>query len=68
MLKNEETYEKGRTPYLSLTQVVHLSTSHWSRQGARSSQLANLKQIVTERGKKEHYGVTKASFDRRDIC
>ena len=36
-------------PYLSLTQVMYLSTYRWSAQGTHSSQLANLKQIVTGR-------------------
>jgi len=66
--------------YLSLKQVVYLSPSHWSGQGAHSSQLANLKQIVTgRRGKgggarrrvsqrtQEKNGVTKACFDRKDL-
>jgi len=39
--------------YLSLTQVMYLSPSHGSGQGAHSSQLANLKQIVTGRREKE---------------
>ena len=38
--------KEGRPPHLSLTQVVYLSPSHWSGQGAHFSQLANLKQIV----------------------
>ena len=42
------------SPYLSLTQVMGLSPSHPSGQGAHSSLLANLKQIVTgRRGKGE---------------
>ena len=56
-------------------QVVSLSPSHGSGQGAHSSRLANLKQIVPgRRGKRgmeegvsdqqEQNGVTKASFDR----
>ena len=41
-------------PYVSLTQVMVLSPSHWSGQAAHSSRLANLKQIVTgRRGKEE---------------
>ena len=68
-------------PHLSLTQVVYLPPSHWSGQGTHSSQSATLKQIVTgrrEKGargqrrvsqtKQEQNGVTKASFDRKDIC
>lgn len=68
-------------PYLSLTQVMGLSPSHRSGQGAHSSRLANLKQIVTRRRgkgvggcrrkafqqKPEQNGVTKNSFDRKDI-
>ena len=46
--------EQRTHPYLSLTQVMYLSPSHWSRQGAHSSWLANLKEIVTgKRGKEE---------------
>ena len=49
--------EKRTLPYLSLTQVMYLSPSHWSGQGAHSSWLANLKQIVTgRRGKGEGWG------------
>ena len=47
-------YSKKRVPCLSLMQVIYLSPSHRSGQGAHSSQLANLKQIVTgRRGKGE---------------
>ena len=51
----KSVHTKQRTvPYLSLTQVIYLSPSHWSGQGAHSSRLANLKQIVTgKRGKEE---------------
>ena len=58
-------------------QVMYLCPSHWSGQGAHSSRLANLKQIVTGRrgkeergsqeGEQEQNGVTKISFDRKDI-
>ena len=71
--------EQRTLPYVSLTQVMQLSPSHWSGQGTHSSQLANLKQIVTgRRGKEEggrrkvfqlkpeQNGVTKISFDRKD--
>ena len=67
-------------PYLSLVQVMYLSPSHWSGQGAHSSWLANLKQIVTgRRGKEERVcrrvsqpkpeqnGVTKTSFDGKGV-
>lgn len=49
---------KQRTlPYLSLKQVIYLSPSHWSGQGAHSSPLANLKHVVTgRRGKGEGWG------------
>ena len=57
---------------------MYLSLSHWSGQGAHSSWLANLKQIVTGRRweggrrkafqlKLEQNGVTKIFFDRKDI-
>ena len=68
--------EQRTLPYLSLMQVMHLSPFHWSGQGAHSSPLANLKQIVTGRRGKEEGGlrkafqqnrVTKVSFDRKDI-
>ena len=64
---------------LFLTQVIYLSPSHWSGQGPHSSRLANLKQTVTggEEGKgrgggrrkvkPEQNGVTKISFNRKDI-
>ena len=60
-------------------QVMYLSPFHWSGQGAHSSWLANLKQIVIgSRGKEEGVaggiqpkpeknGVTKITFDRKDI-
>ena len=65
-------------PYLSLTQLMNLSPPHWSGQGAHSFQLANLKQIVTGRRgtggseeggpvKPEQNGVSKISFDRKDM-
>ena len=73
----KSAHTKQRTlPYLSLIQVLYLSPFHRSGQGAHSSQLANLKQIVTgRRGKEEgrsqpkpeQNGVTKISFDRKDI-
>ena len=44
-------------PYVSLTQVMYLPPSHWSDQGTHSSQLANLKQIVTGRRRKEEGGL-----------
>ena len=58
-------------------QVVYLSPSHWSGQGAHSP-LANLKQTVAGRKEKEEgvtggrlrrnqNGVTKISHDRRDM-
>ena len=47
------TQRRKDPSYLSLTQVVYLSPSHWSGHGAHSSWLANLKQIVTgKRGKR----------------
>ena len=46
-------------PYLSLRQVMYLSPPHWSGQGARSSRLANLKQIVTGRRGKDEGGRRK---------
>ena len=51
----KSTHTEQRTlPYLSLIKVIYLSPSHWSGQGAHSSWLANLKQIVTgKRGKEE---------------
>ena len=48
--------EQRPLPYLSLTQVMCLSPSHWSGQGAHSSQFADLKQIVTGRRGKEDGG------------
>ena len=48
--------KEGRPPYLSLMKVVYLPPSHWSGQGAHSSQLANLKQVVTGRRGKEGGG------------
>ena len=66
-------------PCVSPAQVMSLSPSQGSGQGPHSSQLANLKQIVTERRgggevrrkvfqpKLEQNGVTKISFDRKDI-
>ena len=68
--------EQRTLPYLSLMQVIYLSPSYWSGQGAHSSWLDNLKQIVTERRGKEEgghrkafqqNGVIKISFDRKDI-
>ena len=50
------------TPYLSLEQVMMSpSSSHLSGQGAHSSQLANLKRIVTGRRRKEE-GVAGGRF------
>ena len=51
--------EQRTLPYLSLMQVIYLSPSHWSGQGAPSSGLANLKQIVPGRrgNKEEGWGV-----------
>ena len=59
---------------------MYLSPSHWSGQGTHSSRLANLKQIVTGRRRKdeeghrkvfqpkpEQNGLTKISFDRKDL-
>jgi len=46
---SDQAREEGRTHYLSITQAVHLSSSHWSGQGTHTSLLANLKQIVTGR-------------------
>ena len=62
-------------------QVMYLSPSHWSGQGAHSSRLANCNRLllgekVKRRGgvsqgvfqlKPEQNGVTKISFDRKDI-
>ena len=68
--------EQRTLPYLSLMQVIYLSPSHWPGQGAHSSPLANLKHIVNGRrgkgvghrkAKLEQNGVTKISFDRKDI-
>ena len=55
MLKKLEQRRKDPL-YLSLTQVMYLSPSHRSGQGAHSSPLANLKQIVTGRRGKEEQG------------
>ena len=79
MLKKHGQRRKD-PPYLSLTQVVYLSPSHGSGQGAYSSRLANLKQTAPgRRGKEEgglrkafqlkleQNGVTKVSFDRKAI-
>ena len=65
-MSESETHEHGEIStrlftsaeghYLSLTQVVYLSPSHWSGQGAYSSGLANLQQIVTGRRGKEGSG------------
>ena len=67
--------EQRTLPYLSLMRVIYLSG-----QGAQSSQLANLKHTVSgRRGREggwsqegisaepEQNGVTKISFDRKDI-
>ena len=60
-------------PYLSLTQVMYLSPSHWSGQGAHSSPLANLKQIVTGRREKEegvaggHFSPQGAKWSNQDF-
>ena len=64
--------EQRTLPYLSLTQVMYLSPSHWSGQGAHSSLLANLKQIVTgRRGKREgqgsQEGKTGAKWSNQDF-
>ena len=72
--------EQRTPPHLSLMQEMYLSPCHWSGQGTHSSWLASLKQIVTgRRGKEEgglkkafqpkpeQNGVTKISFDRKDI-
>ena len=77
VLQKVRAQNKERTlSYLSLMQVMSLSPSHGSGQGAHSSWLANLKQIVTgRRGKEEggcrkafqQNGVTKTSSDRKDI-
>ena len=54
-------------------QVMYLSPSHWSGQGAHSSQLANLKQNVTgRRGREEgsQEGVpaeTRAKWSNQDF-
>ena len=56
--------EQRTFPYLSLTQVIYLSPSHWSGQGAHSSWLANLKQIVTGRRGKEEGGVAGSLFSQ----
>ena len=77
----KHTQRRKDPPCLSLMQVIYLSPSHWSGKGAHSSQLANLRQIVAgRRGKDgggchrkafqlklEQNGVTKISFDRKDI-
>ena len=57
MLKKHGQRRKD-PPCLSLTQVRYLSPSHWSGQGAHSSHLVNLKQIVTGRRGKEEEGVS----------
>ena len=79
----QKTCVRKKDPCLPLTQVVCLSPSHWSGQGARSSQLAKLKQTYWEKCggagggvvqrkvaqmKPGQNGVTKTSFDRKDIC
>ena len=53
MLKKCMKKEDPPLPYLSLTQAVYLFPSHWLGWGTHSSQLANLKQIVTGRRGKE---------------
>ena len=67
--------KKKRPPCLSLTQVMYLSTSHGSRQGSRCSLLAGVGGGRWGGGgrrkvfhpKPEQNGVTKISFDRKDI-
>ena len=77
----QKVHAKKKRPYLFIPNaLMYLFASHWSGQGAHSSRLANLKQIVTgRRGKEEgghkkafqlkpeQNGVTKISFDRKDI-
>ena len=65
-------------PYLSLMQVIYMSPSHWSGQGAHSSWLANWNKLllgkeVKRKGvagafqqKLDQNGVTKISFDTKD--
>ena len=58
LLQKGSGAQKARTkrkdpPYLSLTQAVYLSPSHWSGQGTHSSRLAHLKQTVAGKRKKE---------------
>ena len=73
---SDQAREEGRTHYLSITQAVHLSSSHWSGQGTHTSLLANLKQLLlgeevwrrVSQTKQKQNGVTKVSFDRKDIC
>lgn len=72
------TCEEGRTHYLSLMQAGYLSPSHWLGQGAHSSQLIWNKQLLGGEGKRrgaggcqmkqEQSGVTKTSFDKKEIC
>ena len=49
---SKNAHKEGRPPYVAVPQ----SPSHWSGQDARSSRLANLKQIVTGRRGKEEGG------------
>ena len=79
VLKKPEQRRKDPL-YLSPTQVMYLPPSHWSGQGAHACRWADLKQTVAGRRKKEEEvsgrrfgwkpeqnGVTKISFDRKDI-
>ena len=54
------------SPSLSLMQVMDLSPSHGSGQGAHSSRWANLKQIVTGRRGKEEGAVTERHFSQME--
>ena len=77
---SKSTCSEQRTlPYLSLMQVIYLSPSHWSGQGAHSSWLANWKKLLLQKEVKRK-GVSggssaktrakwsnKISFDRKDI-
>ena len=60
--------EQRTLPYFSLTQVMDLSPSHWSSQGAHSSWLVHLEQIVPQgRGKGEGGGRRKAKPEQSGV-
>lgn len=76
---SESTQRRQDPPSLSLRQVVYLSPSHESGQGAHSSGLAHWKHVVPGRRgdegdgegcprKQEQNGVARTSFDGKDLC